>query len=91
VKIAQLRCRLPIAHPALGGESRSREHFRAPGHPGLTKDEEPFEMETVGQFVKLTCAGHSRLVNIAQVLWADAAEDQAVKPAQQQQKQGGKR
>jgi hypothetical protein len=31
------------------------------------------------------------LVNIAQVLWADAAEDQAVKPAQQQQKQGGKR
>jgi hypothetical protein len=88
MRLTQLRLRLPIAHPALGGESRSREHFRAPGHPGLTKDEEPFEMETVGQFVKLTCAGHSRLVNVNQVIWADCAEDAAVKP---QQKQGGKR
>lgn len=88
MRIVQLRLRLPIAHPALGGESRSREHFRAPGHPGLTKDEEAFEMETVGQFVKLTCAGHSRLVNISQVLWADEHAD--AKPVQQQ-KQGGKR
>ena len=86
MRLAQIRLRLPIAHPALGGESRSREHFRAPGHPGLTKDEEAFEMETVGPFVKLTCAGHSRLVNLSQILWCDPLEDQQAKPVVKQAK-----
>ena len=71
MRLAQIRLRLPVSHPALGGESRSREHFRCAGHPQLGPDEDGFEMETVGQFVKLTCGGHSRLVNVNQVIWCE--------------------
>ncbi len=71
MRLAQIRFTLPVSHPALGGESRSREHFRCAGRPQLGKDEETCEIETVGQFVKLTCGGVSRLVNVAKTLWAD--------------------
>ena len=64
MKLARVKFRLPIPHPALGGDSASRDYFATDADPA-------FEIETMAGLVRLTCDGQSRLVSLAQVMWAD--------------------
>lgn len=76
MKLALVRFRLAIEHPALGGGySASRELFLADGHPEL-KDGIAFAMDTISDppGVQLTAGGHTRIVNWAQVIHADPVQ-----------------
>jgi hypothetical protein len=82
MRLTRVKLRVSVPHPAVANDSafcHARDLFEGP----------EFQLETVGNFVRITSEGKSRLVNLNQVLWCDEAVEPA--PQQEKQKQGGKR